>query len=73
LHLQFSALCYLQDAASLAIAIMKKRLRSRIFVGCDNEPLSRSLPKFIFFSSLSSRQQCFCCKYLCADNFDAAG
>ncbi|CAD6231365.1 unnamed protein product [Miscanthus lutarioriparius] len=29
------------DAASLAIAIMKKRLRSRIFVGCDNEPLSR--------------------------------
>ncbi|KAL6626189.1 hypothetical protein ACP70R_029915 [Stipagrostis hirtigluma subsp. patula] len=31
----------LEDAASLAIAIMKKRLRGRIFVGCDNEPLSR--------------------------------
>ncbi|RLN22646.1 uncharacterized protein C2845_PM07G09690 [Panicum miliaceum] len=29
------------DAASLAIAIMKKGLRSRVFVGCDNEPLSR--------------------------------
>ncbi|CAD6231368.1 unnamed protein product [Miscanthus lutarioriparius] len=30
-----------EDAASLAIAIMKKRLRSRIFLGCDNKPLSR--------------------------------
>ncbi|KAL5654402.1 hypothetical protein ACJX0J_033721, partial [Zea mays] len=29
------------DAASLVISIMKKRLRSCIFVGCDNEPLSR--------------------------------
>lgn len=34
-------LIHYEDAASLAIAIMKKRLRSRIFVGCDNEPLSR--------------------------------
>ncbi|KAL6615315.1 hypothetical protein ACP70R_037585 [Stipagrostis hirtigluma subsp. patula] len=30
-----------EDAASLAIAIMKKRLQSRIFLGCDNKPLSR--------------------------------
>lgn len=30
-----------EDAASLAIAIMQKRLRSRIFLGCDNKPLSR--------------------------------
>ncbi|PWZ05109.1 hypothetical protein Zm00014a_017526 [Zea mays] len=29
------------DAASLAVAIMKKGLRSRIFLGCDNKPLSR--------------------------------
>uniref|UniRef100_A0ACD5Z307 Uncharacterized protein n=1 Tax=Avena sativa TaxID=4498 RepID=A0ACD5Z307_AVESA len=29
------------DAASLAIAIMKKRPRGRIFLGCDNKPLSR--------------------------------
>uniref|UniRef100_A0A0E0JIV4 NAD-dependent epimerase/dehydratase domain-containing protein n=1 Tax=Oryza punctata TaxID=4537 RepID=A0A0E0JIV4_ORYPU len=29
------------DAASLAIAIMKRRLRARVFVGCDNQPLSR--------------------------------
>ncbi|CAO2203503.1 unnamed protein product [Urochloa humidicola] len=34
-------LIHYEDAASLAIAIMSKRLRSRIFVGCDNEPLSR--------------------------------
>ncbi|KAL6615314.1 hypothetical protein ACP70R_037584 [Stipagrostis hirtigluma subsp. patula] len=34
-------LIHYEDAASLAIAIMKKRLRGRIFVGCDNEPLSR--------------------------------
>jgi len=34
-------LIHYEDAASLAIAIMKKGLRSRVFVGCDNEPLSR--------------------------------
>ncbi|KAJ1687730.1 hypothetical protein LUZ63_019120 [Rhynchospora breviuscula] len=34
-------LIHYEDAASLSIAIMKKRLRSRIFVGCDNHPLSR--------------------------------
>jgi len=30
-----------EDAASLATAIMKKRLRNQIFLGCDNKPLSR--------------------------------
>lgn len=30
-----------EDAASLAIAIMKKIPRGRIFLGCDNMPLSR--------------------------------
>ncbi|KAM3312109.1 hypothetical protein ACQJBY_032230 [Aegilops geniculata] len=30
-----------EDAASLGIAIMKRRLRGRVFVGCDNQPLSR--------------------------------
>lgn len=39
----------LQDAASLSIAIMKKKLRSRIFVGCDNHPLSRY---YFFFTSV---------------------
>ncbi|XP_062198773.1 uncharacterized protein LOC133901410 [Phragmites australis] len=34
-------LIHYEDAASLAIAIMKKKLRVRIFVGCDNQPLSR--------------------------------
>ncbi|GER50127.1 hypothetical protein STAS_27415 [Striga asiatica] len=29
------------DAASLSIAILKKNLRSRIFLGCDNHPISR--------------------------------
>uniref|UniRef100_A0A0E0C1Z2 NAD-dependent epimerase/dehydratase domain-containing protein n=2 Tax=Oryza meridionalis TaxID=40149 RepID=A0A0E0C1Z2_9ORYZ len=29
------------DAATLAIAIMERRLRARVFVGCDNQPLSR--------------------------------
>ncbi|WVZ71141.1 hypothetical protein U9M48_019761 [Paspalum notatum var. saurae] len=34
-------LIHYEDAASLAIAIMNKRLRGQVFVGCDNEPLSR--------------------------------
>ncbi|KAH7573628.1 hypothetical protein JRO89_XS03G0182300 [Xanthoceras sorbifolium] len=29
------------DAASLSVAILKKRLRGRIFLGCDNHPVSR--------------------------------
>jgi hypothetical protein len=36
-------LCYLQDAASPGITIMKRKLRGRVFLGCDNQPLSRSL------------------------------
>ncbi|OAY66555.1 hypothetical protein ACMD2_10450 [Ananas comosus] len=31
----------LEDAASLSVAIMQKKLRGRIFLGCDNHPLSR--------------------------------
>lgn len=34
-------LIHYEDAASLAIAIMKKKLRARVFVGSDNHPLSR--------------------------------
>lgn len=30
-----------QDAASLSVAILKKKLRGRIFLGCDNHPVSR--------------------------------
>lgn len=45
-------LCYLQDAASLGIAIMKRRLRGRVFVGCDNQPLSRSLHPSSFSARL---------------------
>ncbi|KAF7837874.1 uncharacterized protein G2W53_006356 [Senna tora] len=30
-----------EDAASLSIAILKKNFRGRIFLGCDNHPLSR--------------------------------
>ena len=52
----FAYVC-LQDAASLAIAIMKKGLRSRVFVGCDNEPLSRSMPNSILFNSLFANQR----------------
>ncbi|KAG2409785.1 uncharacterized protein HKW66_Vig0004500 [Vigna angularis] len=29
------------DAASLAVAILKKKFRGQIFLGCDNNPLSR--------------------------------
>ncbi|OMO98387.1 hypothetical protein COLO4_13927 [Corchorus olitorius] len=29
------------DAASLSVTILKKKLRGRIFLGCDNHPLSR--------------------------------
>lgn len=34
-------LIHYEDAASLAVTILKKRPRSRIFLGCDNHPLSR--------------------------------
>lgn len=37
----FVNLIHYEDAASLAIAILKKNLRARIFLGCDNHPLSR--------------------------------
>jgi len=30
-----------QDAASLLVAILKKKFRNQIFLGCDNHPLSR--------------------------------
>jgi len=30
-----------QDAASLAVAILKKKFRGQIFLGCDDHPLSR--------------------------------
>ncbi|KAJ8565959.1 hypothetical protein K7X08_008535 [Anisodus acutangulus] len=34
-------LIHYEDAASLSATILKKRLRSRIFLGCDNHPVSR--------------------------------
>ncbi|KAG6517418.1 hypothetical protein ZIOFF_020808 [Zingiber officinale] len=34
-------LIHYEDAASLSVAIMKKKLRSQVFLGCDNHPLSR--------------------------------
>ncbi|CAN6824305.1 unnamed protein product [Brassica oleracea] len=34
-------LIHYEDAASLAVAIMKKKAGGRIFLGCDNHPLSR--------------------------------
>ncbi|XP_039114950.1 uncharacterized protein LOC120250220 [Dioscorea cayenensis subsp. rotundata] len=34
-------LIHYEDAALLAVAIMKKKLRSQVFLGCDNHPLSR--------------------------------
>ncbi|KAM5569082.1 hypothetical protein ABKV19_016549 [Rosa sericea] len=34
-------LIHYKDAASLSVAILKKRLRNRILLGCDNHPLSR--------------------------------
>ncbi|KAF7043336.1 hypothetical protein CFC21_052708 [Triticum aestivum] len=35
------SMIHYEDAASLGIAIMKRKLRGRVFVGCDNQPLSR--------------------------------
>lgn len=48
-----NGLWLVQDAASLSIAILKKKLRGRIFLGCDNHPLSRSfcLPNTFTLSS----------------------
>ncbi|KAE8708787.1 NAD(P)-binding Rossmann-fold superfamily protein isoform 2 [Hibiscus syriacus] len=34
-------LIHYEDAASLSVTILKKKLRGRIFFGCDNHPLSR--------------------------------
>ncbi|XP_044499682.1 uncharacterized protein LOC123221070 isoform X2 [Mangifera indica] len=34
-------LIHYEDAASLSVAILKKKLRGQIFLGCDNHPLSR--------------------------------
>lgn len=34
-------LIHYKDAASLSVAILKKQLRGRTFLGCDNHPLSR--------------------------------
>ncbi|XP_059648939.1 uncharacterized protein LOC132294922 isoform X2 [Cornus florida] len=34
-------LIHYEDAASLSVAILKKKLKGRIFMGCDNHPLSR--------------------------------
>ncbi|XP_015573316.1 uncharacterized protein LOC8262388 [Ricinus communis] len=34
-------LIHYEDAASLSIAILKKKFHGRIFLGCDNHPLSR--------------------------------
>lgn len=34
-------LIHYEDAASLAVTIMKKRYHARTFLGCDNHPLSR--------------------------------
>ncbi|KAE8736022.1 hypothetical protein F3Y22_tig00000218pilonHSYRG00194 [Hibiscus syriacus] len=34
-------LIHYEDAASLSVAVLKTKLRGRIFLGCDNHPLSR--------------------------------
>ncbi|KAM3233500.1 hypothetical protein P3L10_018859 [Capsicum annuum] len=34
-------LIHYEDAASLSVNILKKKLRGRIFLGCDNHPVSR--------------------------------
>ncbi|PSR85158.1 Protein YeeZ like [Actinidia chinensis var. chinensis] len=34
-------LIHYEDAATLLVAILKKKLRGQIFLGCDNHPLSR--------------------------------
>ncbi|XP_062176164.1 uncharacterized protein LOC133881242 isoform X2 [Alnus glutinosa] len=34
-------LIHYEDAATLSVAILKKKFRGRIFLGCDNHPLSR--------------------------------
>ncbi|XP_059435172.1 uncharacterized protein LOC132168109 [Corylus avellana] len=34
-------LIHYEDAATLSVAILKKKFRGRIFMGCDNHPLSR--------------------------------
>ena len=39
----------MQDAASLAVAILKKKVRGQTFLGCDNYPLSRFSSSLVFY------------------------
>ncbi|PKA54352.1 CASP-like protein [Apostasia shenzhenica] len=41
-------LIHYEDAASLAAAIMKRRFRGQIFLGCDNHPLSRRRTSLLY-------------------------
>ncbi|KAK4759212.1 hypothetical protein SAY87_022343 [Trapa incisa] len=37
----FLNLIHYEDSASLSVTILKKKLRSRVFMGCDNHPVTR--------------------------------
>lgn len=42
-----------QDAASLSVAILKKKLRGHVLLGCDNNPVSRFSAILLYISSNS--------------------
>ncbi|XP_042475117.1 uncharacterized protein LOC122057170 isoform X2 [Macadamia integrifolia] len=54
-------LIHYEDAASLSVAILKKKLRGRIFLGCDNHPLSRQEVMDLVMRSgkFSQKFECF--------------
>ncbi|XWS53673.1 hypothetical protein CRYUN_Cryun10bG0020800 [Craigia yunnanensis] len=53
-------LIHYEDAASLSVTILKKKLRGRIFLGCDDHPLSSySIKLFILLTT--SRSVYFLC------------
>ncbi|PIA61658.1 hypothetical protein AQUCO_00300885v1 [Aquilegia coerulea] len=60
-------LIHYEDAASLAIAILKKKLQGRIFLGCDNHPLSRQEVMDLVERSgkFNKKFQAFTGKFLC--------
>lgn len=52
-------LIHYKDAASLSVAILKKQLRGRTFLGCDNHPLSRLYTGVLLFSPLANELPSF--------------
>ncbi|KAL5150920.1 hypothetical protein HKD37_13G037438 [Glycine soja] len=59
-------LIHYEDAASLSVAILKKQFHGRIFLGCDNHPLSRLHAIYPLSLQLLSWRQRFLLSEICS-------